>query len=462
MNAQLLNPFDNEVWKGARAYTTNFDTNLYDFAIKNGKLPQFRRNIEREIKVLLLTKNKVVTGASSMITPFGYDFLRENPLLLKEKLLIPAVGNHVVGEDYEAGMNTSTLTDYYINRIKTQNIDLIKNLSSFFNDNIRIGVGWNHQNNTSGFKQKIIDGLNNEGSIIRCNLDNISKETVNRLIQSFTAVETEFSRKDIEKIVGDIGLTKKQADVIFKYQELSYNVSGATVVNAEASLLNEDLVLDYELSDFKEKRSLLTEKQIFFKVFFELFFENILNTTAIPINALDYLSFEEIHKIRNEFHDSGFIESYNSIINEVNSVYNLNHTQNIDPENLRKVGNEIEKRFQLIFDYVRKVAIEKGMIKELSIRQNNIGYGLANFYDSHHISSINQNSISYITDFPSLFQNRSYLEKQDIDSLSKFNFLKTSKFLSLLNNSEIQPIVAFASEIQQQLHQKLSKRPFIA
>ena len=64
---------------GPRAYFTNIDHRV----LQNQPHAQVRRQIERELKVLLLlTKHTVVCAASHLTGQFAYDLFRANPVLL--------------------------------------------------------------------------------------------------------------------------------------------------------------------------------------------------------------------------------------------------------------------------------------------------------------------------------------------------------------------------------------------
>jgi hypothetical protein len=74
---------------GPRAYFTNIDHRV----LQNQPTAQVRRQIERELKVLLLTKHTVVCAALHLTGQFAYDLFRANPVLLDKEMIVPALRN---------------------------------------------------------------------------------------------------------------------------------------------------------------------------------------------------------------------------------------------------------------------------------------------------------------------------------------------------------------------------------
>jgi hypothetical protein len=74
---------DPQTFKGPRAYFTNFDYRIVERTRNREKL---RQDIERKLKILLLTKNTIVCAASHLTSEFAYQLFRENPILLNKGL----------------------------------------------------------------------------------------------------------------------------------------------------------------------------------------------------------------------------------------------------------------------------------------------------------------------------------------------------------------------------------------
>jgi hypothetical protein len=79
---------DPATFHGPRAYVTDFDYTIVRF--KND-LTKYRKDVERQLKVLLLTKQTVVCAASHLVNDFTYKIFKDNPILLTQKMIIPAL-----------------------------------------------------------------------------------------------------------------------------------------------------------------------------------------------------------------------------------------------------------------------------------------------------------------------------------------------------------------------------------
>jgi len=89
-------------------------------------------------------------------------------------------------------------------------------------------------------------------------------------------------------------------------------MSGARVVNCESALPQENYI-DYSLTDFSKHRVMLSDTQVFLKIFFELAFETLYRN-ALPVEVLDILSFEDIHCLRKPLENSSFRRKYDNLI----------------------------------------------------------------------------------------------------------------------------------------------------
>ena len=86
--AKKMKRIDPADFKGLRAYFTDF---------KSDK-EEYRREVERRLKILLLTKNIIVCAASHLTHPFAYGLFKDNPILLEGNMLIPALRNGLLNE----------------------------------------------------------------------------------------------------------------------------------------------------------------------------------------------------------------------------------------------------------------------------------------------------------------------------------------------------------------------------
>ena len=455
---KIIDPFEDISFTGAKTYFTSIDVPLYDEAKKKNKVTEYKRNIEREIKVLLLTKNILVTGASAMISEFGYQLFNEHPILLKENMIIPAVGNHVIGEDWQDDISNNNLVEYYSGKIKDPKLGFLENMSGFFKDNIHNGVGWDLKSNSGNFKAKFIYGLRNEGTVIRSNLDRLKENDFENLANFFDEKPENFTRDAIVEAIKLANLNDTESKVIFHFQELIYNMSGASVIGCESSLPQENMLLDYSIADLEGRKIILSEKNVFCKIFFELYFESLLQVSSTPIAALDYVSFEDIFSMRKEFHDSGFVETYNKVINQI--VSSINKHDNDDFLNINElytIREKIEESYTNLFAYARKKALKEKIFDNITQKNINIGLGISSFFDVGTIAGrYNTTPNSLFVDTTSRLSDSRSMQNENLKHLNLKDSLIKSDFLQRLSNSAKSEVIDFANHIYALIDQRLN------
>lgn len=122
-----INPSD---LVGARIYFTGFDNKSYVTTNQDEKL----KILKRTLKVLLLTKNKVIFGASHLRSDLAIKIFNESPEILEKNIIIPALRNDHNG-------NLENVISEKLN---------INSISSY--------VGWDLLDNTKWFKEQISNG----------------------------------------------------------------------------------------------------------------------------------------------------------------------------------------------------------------------------------------------------------------------------------------------------------------
>lgn len=151
---------------GPRAYTTDLDYRIIRFR-SNRKT--YKREVDRRLKTILLTKKTVVCAASHLTHKFSYDLLKENPVLLDESLITPALRidkQHVI--DYLEGK-----------RIRKSLKDA---MAKFYENHVDTVVDWELIENTSWFRVNLLKALKDQSSVIRRNLPDLSKEDLDSLL----------------------------------------------------------------------------------------------------------------------------------------------------------------------------------------------------------------------------------------------------------------------------------------
>lgn len=306
---------------GPRAYTTDLDYKIVRF--KSNK-KAYKREIERRLKIILLTKKTVVCAASHLTHKFAYDILKENPALLDETLITPALRK-----------DKQHVTDYLEGkRIRKS---LKETMGEFYENHVNKVVDWELIENTVWFRANLLKALKDEYSIIRRNLPDLSREDLESLLSEIEKHEI-LTREIILESIST--WPRKEKKIFLNFVNLIYHMSGARVVNCESTLPQENYI-DYSLTDFSKHRATLSDTQIFLKIFFELAYET-LHKNAIPVRNLDLLSFEDINYLRKPIQESSFCKKYDDLIQK--SIQALKRPEN----NLESVVYDIEKPLELL------------------------------------------------------------------------------------------------------------------
>lgn len=364
--------------KGPRSYFTNFDHRIVG---RSKDMTLLRRDVERNLKILLLFKSRVVCAASHLVTPFTYEILKENPELIQGSHIIPALRS-----DKESFQS-----------IVKNNKDKVP--AVFLDENVNSVVRWDVVDNSNWFKDRFLNEFKNPGSVIRQNLNPITDSVLDSIISNLDEGEG-LSRNQINHVAKL--LKPEDKEVLINYRELIYHISGARVVNCESALPQENYI-DYS---FETNRTVcsLSEPQIAWKIFIELALQS-LSSRVIPIELLDSLSFKDIIEIRQPILESQFQSKYDELLKSVYDQNNLIGDDSlIGSHFLRLIEGDIKDSFNAVFDremprFIKKKAMNNS--KELAISSSSIALGLAGLVPGLSLAGV----IGLIKDTPSFLVN---------------------------------------------------------
>ncbi len=352
-------------FEGPRAYFTNFDHRI---VTRTANKERLRQEVERRLKILLLTKSTVVCAASHLTSDFTYQLFRANPVLLNQGLITPALRDDKkdVSELFEK------------KRIKQSQKD---EMIDFYRGEILQVVDWPLFDNSKWFKDRFIEDLQNENSVLRNNLKSLPDTDVQSLISALSTQEM-LGRDTVEQAVKVFGRNERR--IVLTYRELLYHISGARVVNCESSLPQEDFVY-YSLADIEDRRILLSELQIFWKMFLEIFLET-LQRKPLPLELLDELSFADVVSLRSPILESQFQQLYDELVKTAASSVKDDRPEKVllHVEELLKIKDGLSRSFQAIFEeeipkLIRKKAITN--VKSFGKNSVSIGLGIASFFE---------------------------------------------------------------------------------
>ncbi|MFA5032881.1 MAG: hypothetical protein WC614_07670 [bacterium] len=405
---------------GPRAYFTDFD---YKIVRQKHDKNKFRKEIERKLKIILLTKNTVVCAASHLTHEFAYNLFKDNPILLNNEMIIPALRKdkeHVI--DY---LDTKKIKKFL-------KIDMI----AFYKENINKVVNWEVIDNSSWFKNNLVKELKNENSIIRRNLTNMPHKTLFFLITQLESQQV-LSREFIITTISI--LPKNEQKILLNFVNLIYHISGARVVNCESALPQENYI-DYSLADIEHRQILLSELQIFYKIFLELAFET-MHKRAIPLELIDLLSFKDIYELRRPIENSSFRNSYEELVRKSTEFVNKNSYEGFlyNIQELLLIKNKITKEFEVIFEKELKNLLKRkalGNVKVLGKNTLSIGLGTAGFFNPisaiSNVGSLLLESPAFLINLNHSFRNLRALNNHNVYIQNKERILK-----NMIHHSEI-------------------------
>lgn len=377
-------------FQGPRAYFTNFD---YRIVSRSEDTDALVREIERRIKVMLLTKGTIVCAASHLTSQFAFDLFQKHPILLTESLVIPALRRDK--EDISAVFEGRVIPE-----------EQKREMISFYNAHIDKVVTWDVSDDSTYFRDSFLQQLTDVNSILRTNLKKTHEKKINSVIKKIESTPT-LGRDLIEGFAQSLRGSDKET--VLNLRELLYHIFGAKSVNCESSLPQENY-LDYSPSDLSSNRAILSDVHIFWKIFLELAFDS-LHRPNLPMELMDLLSFKDIDYLRKPLLNGEFQKQYDQIINGAIQSIRANNPDKIifNVQEIISIRETFVEVFDEIFEKEFEVFVNKKMSriidpKSLSKSGVSVGLGLAGFIPDP-IISLSANTISVLLETPSFLVN---------------------------------------------------------
>jgi len=416
-----LNP-KSESFNGPKSYFTDFDHRI---VVRTDDLDLLRIQAERKLKLLLLIKSKIVCAASHLATEFAYDIFKDNPQLLLEGHIVPALRRDK--SDFSA-------------LLERKKIHRKEEIIDFFNQNVKFTADWELEENSGWFREQFIQEITDPTSIVRKQLAATSLSTLKpNFIENMKREIGEsqvISRSQIQHFAKELSLV--QQNLLLNFRELLYHLSGARVVHCESSLPQENYI-DYDIADLNQKRTKLSEEQILFKLFIEMVFETI-QRKMIPYELLDYLSFSDVLSIRKPIMESDFQNKYDYIVNKVIcGAKEENGRLWFDINELEKIRSFLEITFSQVLEeelpaFLKKRAKEQ--TKSFANIASSVALGILGFIPGLGGFA---SGTSILKDSPALIFNvrQTIFSKKSLTDLSIYQSNKESLLRHKIENSDI-------------------------
>lgn len=331
---------DPQTLVGPRAYFTDFDHRL---VARCRNLDLLKKRGERKLKVLLLLKGRIVCAASHLATKFAYDFFRAHPSLLTSEAITPA---------FRA--DKTDISELFTRKRFFGRDDAVH----FYSDHVRSTVTWQLEENSGWFRDRFIADLQDEKSVLR---RHFGKEYGNEIASLLNNIQKEslLGRETVDHAAK--GLPLKYRRLLQAYRELLYHVSGARVVNCESALPQENYI-DYDLADLQQRRARLSEEQVLWKLLVELILDS-LQRAVLPVEVLDFISFEDVIKIRQPLMASDFQRKYDELIQVVVAPLGANHFNILSIDELERIRSDLAQTFNEVIhkelsNFLKKKALQ--------------------------------------------------------------------------------------------------------
>jgi hypothetical protein len=396
-----------------RAYFTEFDRITYSqVAWTKEDIETIKLNLERKVKLLSCIKGKVIIATSHLFeSEIAQEFIKKYPIVLEESIILPALMSQY--KDFSAFLaykrEGSNEQNSYTGRDKDE-------INALLSNSVDAVVKWDSQATTAWMKQRLLQDLEDERSVLRFNLSGVPLSLILETASHISELESP-SRGEIYNIAKDSGnkiLWTQLAD----YTDFAYYLAGAHAVNSEGILPQENLV-DFSIVDLAHGKTKLSDYEVFYRIFISIIKQK--TQKYFPLEVLDTLTFEDIVELRKTLLHSGFVEKYNAMMEKTKHRIEIADTDQL----ILTVGElaKFENELHLIFTdaivkevyQMKKVDLQRRGTKVLT----SLG-SLLTFYGT--VDSVIQLTVNVLS-FLGLKKQTYQIEKRiehDIERLQKF------------------------------------------
>lgn len=361
---------------GPRVYSTD----LHASNFRNESLDDFVLTTARALKTKMLTKGTVTIHMSHLLSPGGIHFLEAFPDVLQCKALLPAfredkesVEDYV--NDHEEAYHAAGIDGAQVARI----VSLLE--ASF--ENV---MPWQLGDVHARYRERIVAGLVDPDSTAR-----------RRLLVANGNNEAEINAIAEEIATGDFSedgsmrrylseTDPKIRSLLRYYEQAVYHMVGTSVVNCEsgtdlspASTFSALVVAE---NDYSAAQPPVSDANVFMRFFLGEAFE-AMQSGAVPVAALDTMSFEYVDRINQRLREARFHERYDEVVSTAITKSNApspNIIEDFDGEAFAAMASAIHMEFigeieKEIRDYT-SVAYEEARAEAIGQTQN-IGLSIA-------------------------------------------------------------------------------------
>jgi hypothetical protein len=357
MATKFINPTDLKI---PRVYFTEFDRVTYSqVAWAAEDVEEIKRNLERKVKLLGLIKGVVIIATSHLFeSELAQEFIRENPIVLEEGIILPAlISKYSSFSDFlSAKREESKEQEKYLGSDKDE-------INLLLSNSVDAVVKWDVHLTSQWFKQRLLQDLQDERSVLRFNLSAVPPSLITDVSSYIRELESP-SRGEIYNIAKSSG-NKTLWTRLCDYTDFIYYLSGAHAVNSEGILPQENLI-DFSITDLARGKTKLSEYEIFYRMFISIIKDK--TQKFFPVEILDMLTFEDIVELRKTLLHSGFVDKYNRLLEKTKQRVEITDTEQLilSVNELSQFENELHSIF------TDAVVAEVHQMKEIDLQKREL------------------------------------------------------------------------------------------
>ncbi|MFA4948283.1 MAG: hypothetical protein WC674_07230 [Candidatus Krumholzibacteriia bacterium] len=315
----------------SRVYFTAFDRVTYSqVAWTSEDVSQIKRNLERQLKLLTLTKGHIVIAASHLLeSELAREVIGPYPELFAKRIVVPALRSEFpnCAAFLQAKLSSSSPGEARLYSGDEQNA-----MAQLMDENALV-VEWNVGATSKWFKDRLLADIQREDSLLGLILKRKGLVVPREMYARLEEVPL-LSRGFVYQLAKDVGELEFR-EVMCTYADFLYYLSGARAVQSEGILPQENII-DFRLGELAGRATPLSENEVFFKIFIDVV--KAATSTYFPMDFLDALSISDAIKLHSVAIDEHFVQKYNLIQSKTKQALEIS-----DPERLVLIMEELDE-----------------------------------------------------------------------------------------------------------------------
>lgn len=346
MNAEINQPIKHAPREllGPRTYFTLLDKKNIQ---QRNDWKIYKNEIDRFLKVLLLTKKTIVVAGSALCSEESLEYFSEQGkyIFLKNGIIKPALQSKF-----------NTFNDLFEDAKDNKNLNISHEVNDFFSNNISEIIGWDLARCSKWLHEQLRDQIIRKSSYFRkyCSKSGYRSEVL------FLSIINEYEKSNVglfydrERLsrIFESNFKQKVSSKLIQFTDILYYVSGAKAINCDTFLDKSNFTNSISIMYPNKNKLFLSDEDIFFNIVLEIVLSNISECT-LNSDIISNLTFSEIIELRetNIFNNEGFMNKYDKCLMLAREFY---HKKKKDKESiiddiseLSILSDELYRQFEI-------------------------------------------------------------------------------------------------------------------